>query len=70
MCIKLIDVLSSQSSLIKIRIDTDLITYMCNIILPKQMIEGNSYSSKMIGSKNSLTDLDTPLNANQYEMFE
>lgn len=35
MCIKLIDVLSSHTSHIKIRIDTDLITYLSTIILPK-----------------------------------
>lgn len=39
MCIKLIDVLSSHTSLIKMRIDTDLITYMCSIILPKQIVD-------------------------------
>ena len=39
MCIKLIDVLSSHTNLIKMRIDTDLITYMCSIILPKQIMD-------------------------------
>jgi hypothetical protein len=42
MCVKLIDVLSSHTELIKVRIDTDLITYLCNIILPKQMVDGGS----------------------------
>lgn len=35
MCVKLIDVLSSHSQLIKMAIDPDVITYMCNIILPR-----------------------------------
>lgn len=42
MCIKLIDVLSSHTSLIKVRIELDLITYLCNIILPKQIVEAGS----------------------------
>lgn len=49
MCIKLIDVLSSHTSLIKMRIDTDLITYMCSIILPKQVFDktlGNTFQPK------------------------
>lgn len=39
MCLKLIDVLSSHTSLIKIAIDPDVITYLSNIILPKQMVD-------------------------------
>ena len=35
MCVKLIDVLSSHTSLIKMAIDPDVITYLCNIILPR-----------------------------------
>lgn len=35
MCIKLIDVLSSQTQLIQMRIDTDLITYLSHVILPE-----------------------------------
>jgi len=35
MCIKLIDVLSAHTGLIKMRIDTDLITYISSILLPK-----------------------------------
>lgn len=42
MCIKLIDVLTSHTNLIKMRFDTDLITYLCSILLPKQMKEGNT----------------------------
>ena len=35
MCIKLIDVLSSHTNLIKMRLDTELITYLCHVLLPK-----------------------------------
>ena len=35
MCIKLIDVLSSQTQLIQMRIDTDLVTYLSHVILPE-----------------------------------
>ena len=35
MCIKLIDVLSSQTQMIQMRIDTDLITYLSHVILPE-----------------------------------
>lgn len=38
MCIKLIDVLSSHSSLIRMRIDTDLITYLSHVLLPINMV--------------------------------
>ena len=38
MCIKLIDVLSSHTSLIQMRIDTDLITYLSHVLLPSNMI--------------------------------
>jgi len=37
--VKLIDVLSSHTSLIKIAIDPDVITYLSSIILPRQMME-------------------------------
>ena len=39
MCIKLIDVLSSQTQLIQMRIDTDLITYLSHVILPEQIVK-------------------------------
>jgi hypothetical protein len=39
MCVKLIDVLSSHTSLIKMAIDPDVITYLCNIVLPRSMME-------------------------------
>lgn len=39
MCIKLIDVLSSHSSLIQMRIDTDLITYLSHVLLPVNMVQ-------------------------------
>lgn len=39
MCVKLIDVLTSHTSLIKVAIDPDVITYLCNVVLPRQMIE-------------------------------
>jgi hypothetical protein len=35
MCIKIIDMLSTQTSLIQMRIDTDLITYLSHVILPE-----------------------------------
>lgn len=35
MCVKLIDVLSSHSQMIKVAIDPDVITYLCSVILPK-----------------------------------
>ena len=84
MCIKLIDVLSSHTALIKMRIDTDLITYMCSIILPKQIVEVMSFQQKnqaftnlSTHSRLLLTDQEgggggaTPLTAaNQYEMIE
>ena len=38
MCVKLIDVLSSHSTFISIAIDPDVITYLCSIILPRQMM--------------------------------
>lgn len=38
MCIKLIDVLSSHTQLIQMRIDTDLITYLSHVILPEQIV--------------------------------
>lgn len=46
MCVKLIDVLSSHTSLIKMAIDPDVITYLCNIILPRQMMDVASISQK------------------------
>ena len=39
MCIKLIDVLSSHTNLIKIRIDTELMTFLCSSILPRPLPE-------------------------------
>lgn len=39
MCVKLIDVLSSHTSLIKMAIDPDVITYLCNFILPRSMMD-------------------------------
>lgn len=39
MCVKLIDVLSSHTNLIKIAIDPDVINYLCHIILPKSMMD-------------------------------
>jgi hypothetical protein len=38
MCIKIIDMLSTQTSLIHMRIDTDLITYLSHVILPEQLV--------------------------------
>jgi hypothetical protein len=35
MCVKLIDVLSAHTSLIKMRIDTELVPYLSSIIYPK-----------------------------------
>lgn len=39
MCVKLIDVLSSHTSLIKVAIDPDVITQLCSVILPKQLMD-------------------------------
>jgi hypothetical protein len=39
MCLKLIDVLSSHTSLIKMAVDPDVITYLCSVILPWQILE-------------------------------
>ena len=39
MCVKLIDVLSSHTTHIKMAIDPDVITYLCNIVLPRSMME-------------------------------
>jgi hypothetical protein len=39
MCVKLLDVLTAHASLIKVAFDPDVITYLCNIILPKQMMD-------------------------------
>jgi hypothetical protein len=38
MCVKLIDVLSSHPQLIKIAVDPDVLTYLCSVILPRQMV--------------------------------
>jgi len=35
MCVKLIDVLSSHTTLVKMAIDPDVITYLSSIILPQ-----------------------------------
>jgi hypothetical protein len=40
MCVKIIDVLSSHTSLIKMAVDPDVITYLGSIILPWQILEG------------------------------
>ena len=39
MCLKLIDVLSLHTSLIKMSIGPDVITYLCSIILPQSVID-------------------------------
>ena len=54
MCVKLIDVLSSHTSLIKMAIDPDVITYLCNIILPRQMMDVAALSHKNQMFKNIL----------------
>ena len=38
MCIKLIDLISSHTKLIHMRIDTDLVTYLSHVILPEQLV--------------------------------
>ena len=57
MCIKLIDVLTSHTSLIKIAIDPDVITYLCNIILPKQMMDT---AASTMRRKNQIFEDPTP----------
>lgn len=39
MCIKLIDLISSHTKLIHMRIDTDLVTYLSHVILPEQLVK-------------------------------
>ncbi len=42
MCVKLIDVLSSHTTLVKMAVDPDVITYLSSIILPYQMMMENA----------------------------
>ena len=46
MCVKLIDVLSSHQSMIKISVDPDVITYLSSVIVPKPMMEAAAVSLK------------------------
>lgn len=55
MCVKLIDVLSSHTTLVKMAVDPDVITYLSSIILPYQMMMENA------SRKNSQIFNDPPL---------
>ncbi len=46
MCVKLIDVLSSHTTLVKMAVDPDVITYLSSIILPYQMMMMENASRK------------------------
>jgi hypothetical protein len=60
MCIKLIDVLSSHTSLIQMRIDTDLITYLSHVLLPANMIAKPHKAVSASGREGSLEASDKP----------
>ena len=78
MCVKLIDVLSSHTTHIKMAIDPDVITYLCNIVLPRSMMETAFIREKsqifkgtndrlMIGAASGM---EQPNTLNQYEMMD
>jgi|LauGreDrversion4_2_1035121.scaffolds.fasta_scaffold07395_6 hypothetical protein len=55
MCVKLIDVLSAHGS--QLAFDPDVVTYLCNVVLPRQMMESTVNRGKTL-EENKLVQYD------------
>lgn len=71
MCVKLLDVLTAHASLIKVAFDPDVITYLCSVILPRQMMDtaATLHRKNQLFSKledNFPTNLPQPMQMLQY----
>ena len=65
MCVKLIDVLSSHTTLVKMAIDPDVITYLSSIMLPHQMMMESANRNKNNQMFNNLVVVEDSLVADK-----